>query len=137
METLGITVTVYHWPICDHTSGRTRDRCPPLEATMEYTDRVFEDQSIFLDGNIYRRCKFLECHLTYEGTTGVVIDDCLFRRCTWHFAGPAATTLEFLSAFYHGTAEGSEYNLLDDLVDAIKQGTIGQRPIREPELVGR
>jgi hypothetical protein len=103
-----------------------------LEDTMLYEHKVFEDESIELDGNSYRDCKFIGCRLVFFGTAGVDFDDCLFRECNWTFQGYAAITLGLLAAFYRGARPGSDGNLLDELVEAIKEGKISA--VEYPEL---
>jgi hypothetical protein len=99
---------------------------------MRYEHEVFENRYIELDGNSYRDCKFLGCQLIFFGTAGVDLYDCLFRECHWSFQGNAGITLGFLAALYQGASPGSDRNLLDELVDAIKTGKLGQ--IQLPEL---
>lgn len=104
---------------------------------MLYSDRVFQGDRIVLDGNAYKRCKFLECQLVFSGEAGVDFDDCLFRKCNWVFKG-AATTLSFLGALDRGTRAGSDYDLFGALINAIRQGVVSNvSNAPEPALATR
>lgn len=109
---------------------------------MTFVDTVFQNELIFVDGNAYRGCKFLECHLSFGGTAAVDFDDCLFRQCNWNFEGAALTTLGFLSALARGARKDSDFDLFDELVAALRHGlVIGDvavaRRVSEPEPVAR
>jgi hypothetical protein len=102
---------------------------------MHFEDRVFEQETVTLDGNSFIRCKFLECTLEFSAVAGVRLDDCLFRACEWSFIGAAGVMLNFLEASYRGGEEHSGVNLFELLVDAIKAGKITKSALLEPELV--
>jgi len=63
-------------------------------------DEVIENQSVFLDGVRFVRCRFVGCTLIYECRDDVDFQDCTFEECSWTFSDAAIRMLNFLSTVY-------------------------------------
>lgn len=69
---------------------------------MILKNEIFKDQDIVLDGNTFTECTFTNCRLSYSGVLPVSMVSNRFDNCKWGFLGPAAATLNFMTALYHG-----------------------------------
>lgn len=67
---------------------------------MKFSNQVFDNQQILLDGNEFIDCTFNKCHIETAGILVGISRGCKFDRCTWGFIGPAATTISFMAALY-------------------------------------
>ena len=67
---------------------------------MRHAARIFENETIHLDGQLYLDCEFRRCRLIYSGGEMPGFDVCQFQTCTWHLEGAALRTLDFLSLLY-------------------------------------
>ncbi|HEV2747734.1 MAG TPA: hypothetical protein VGW34_10615 [Allosphingosinicella sp.] len=66
---------------------------------MRFEDRVYENVTVYLDGNEYYRCSFVDCRLVYQGGRVPVIQEGQGAiRCVFAFEGPAANTMTFVKA---------------------------------------
>lgn len=83
-----------------------------------FRDEEFVDQTIRLDGRSFERCRFTRCIMQFGGTEQVSLQSNEFRDCHWVFVGPAALTLEFLSALYQGGA----HELIEETFNSIRHG---------------
>lgn len=63
-------------------------------------DEIFENTSVFLDGERFVRCRFVGCTLIYECRDEVDFQDCAFEGCSWTFSDAAIRMLNFLSTVY-------------------------------------
>ena len=68
---------------------------------MKFSDRVFSDETIDLDGNEYYGCSFQRCGLRYSGGTIPHFTDCRFDAGSFLFDKGAGSTVEFLRELYH------------------------------------
>lgn len=88
--------------------------------------RTYDDRRIPIDGIRYEDCTFARTKLIFRASDTVAFDNCTFTECEWIFEGPALTTLQLLSAIYNGLGvEG--IRLVEAIVDAIRQGRLGQK----------
>lgn len=73
-----------------------------------HVDETFGDgQRVPLDGDEFIRCRFNDCLLVFTGEGPIVMDGNVFGPAVkWTFDGPAARTLQFLAALYHGAGDG-------------------------------
>lgn len=95
---------------------------------MRYVDQVFEDTDVILDGNEYERCVFRRTRITYSAYKGGGFSYCEFYECRWALRGPAADTLQFLSATFNGLGEEGRA-LVEKTFDNIRDGsTFGASP---------
>ena len=63
----------------------------------------FTDQDVLLDGIQYKNCKFERCKIFFFGNLQTMLQENSFSECSWQFAGPAQTTVQFMTAMYqHG-----------------------------------
>lgn len=81
----------------------------------------FEDEDIVLDFHAFKKCKFKNCKLIFHGHGPVKLESCMFDSCSWEFAGPAANTLNFMTALYHNKL-GAE-KIIEQTINNIINGT--------------
>jgi hypothetical protein len=62
-----------------------------------FIDQHFENCTLVLDGNEYRRCTFRNCTFLYGGSLHAAIDHGKMDGCTISLYGAAANTLAFLA----------------------------------------
>jgi len=67
---------------------------------MKAERQTFSNATIIIDGNEYLECKFERCKIVYCGVAVVALNGCSFSDCEWSFDGPAARTVQFMSALY-------------------------------------
>jgi len=84
----------------------------------------FVDERLGVDGTTFERCTFTRCQIVFSAAEAVVLKECTFTDCNWVFAGPAETTLSYLSALYSGLHPAGE-DLVETIFQAIREGTIG------------
>ena len=68
----------------------------------KFEKKPFRDQSIVIDGNEYIDCRFERCEIIYAGASLPTLIRNSFNECRWTFDGPAARTVQFMSALYGG-----------------------------------
>lgn len=86
----------------------------------------FKDQDIRLDGVAYRNCQFEGCRIVFGGHLTTALENNQFKDCTWLFDGPAAQTLQFMSAMH---AQGADARTL---IEATFQTIRGEAPVSLP-----
>ena len=70
-----------------------------------YEKRSFVDQAMVIDGNEYTDCRFERCELIFTGALLPKLVRNHFQDCKYTFDGPAARTVQFMSALYSGGAQ--------------------------------
>jgi len=81
-----------------------------------------------IDGKQYVDCHFNNATLRFGGTKPVSFIHCQFGDVRWEMDGPAALTLQFLSAMYRGAGDGGK-QLVERTLDQIRQGKhLGKGP---------
>jgi uncharacterized protein YjbI with pentapeptide repeats len=90
---------------------------------VEFVDVTFDKTTVQLDGNNFTRCTFNQCDLVYSGLAPVNMSNVSFNDCTWRFDGPAAMTLSFMLALYHGAGEGGR-QLIEATFDSLRRGQL-------------
>lgn len=82
-------------------------------------DETIANTSVFLDGERFVRCQFVDCTLIYEGREEVDFQDCTFEGCSWTFSDAAIRMLGFLATVHDGTGStGPE--LVSGIFDSIR-----------------
>lgn len=64
-----------------------------------YKEEKFDKATIFLDGNSYYGCEFLNCTIVYAGGPVPMTFKCKFRHSEFVFEGPARNTVELLGSW--------------------------------------
>jgi hypothetical protein len=77
----------------------------------------YSGKTIRIDGKSFADIDFVECTLVYSGTEGVSFRRCKFVSPRFVFDGPAANTMNFVRAMYHGGAA----NLVERTFDEIRE----------------
>ncbi len=65
-----------------------------------YSDDIFRDETVKLDGKNFTGCKFIRCNIVYSGGTLPVLDSCLFKDCRWTLEGAADRTAAFMKRLH-------------------------------------
>ncbi|MGX9693783.1 hypothetical protein ACTJNK_25840 [Achromobacter anxifer] len=66
-------------------------------------NRTFRDETVEIDGKIFRNCRFENVILKYSGEQPFSLQDSQFHgSLQFFFAGPAANAVEALTAMYTG-----------------------------------
>lgn len=89
---------------------------------MKYQKQIINDQQVLLDGNEFRECKFVNCHILYAGIMPPVLINNEFDTCTFGFTGPAQNLINFMSAMYQGNPGFQK--LAENMFDAIRKGSV-------------
>jgi hypothetical protein len=71
--------------------------------------RVFEGQTVVLDGQVFKACDFRNCRLVYKGGETVEMDLCNISDCRFDFEGDALRTVTFMQAMYHSSPAGQQF----------------------------
>lgn len=62
-----------------------------------YIGKTFKDVRIYLDGNVYRNCKFTDCELVYSAVLSCEFGgNAIMGSTRFVFEGAAGHTLQFL-----------------------------------------
>jgi hypothetical protein len=77
------------------TSIQNQDNLPSQELVE---GKVFGTEEVILDGKRFLRCVFKKSTLVFQGKQPVVFSDTTFLDVNWRLDGPAALTINFLSA---------------------------------------
>lgn len=78
---------------------------------MRHENRTFDNETIAVDGHEFINCTFIDCTLTYAGTSGFEITPFATEKVTWKFLGAAeagrAMGLKLLSISLQQASKGS------------------------------
>ena len=88
----------------------------------EYKKENFENESIQVDGNTYKSCKFKDSELKFGAIKPVSFVDCSFENVSWHFIDHAEITFDFLTALYQAGGEEIIETLFDNIRSGKKEG---------------
>jgi hypothetical protein len=78
---------------------------PPAEVIE---GKMFGAEEIAVDGKRYRKCSFKGSTLVFRGLRPVEFSNSTFMGVTFRLDGPAALTINFLTALYHSGEGGRE-----------------------------
>ena len=81
-----------------------------------FNKQTFTKQTVNLDDNVYKDCKFHECVLIYSGGPLPILHDNDIVDCIWSMAGAADRTVTFMMALYHGGAK----ELVETIITSIR-----------------
>lgn len=95
---------------------------------MRYENKVFEDQTIRLDGNEYIGCTFRRCELQFGASAPIsLVNNSFGEQVTWSFTDAAAMTIQFMTGLYLGADQGGR-KLIENTFDNIRRGQPPQTP---------
>ena len=96
----------------------------------EYYGSTFQGGTVQLDGRRFINCVFIEATLVFAAKAPVSLQGCIFTNVKWVLDGPAALTVSFLTALYHGGAR----ELVENAFEAIKRSPAGlpAPPVEQP-----
>jgi hypothetical protein len=93
----------------------------------EFSEQTYgRGQTVELDGNVYRRCKFDGSRMRFSGGPLPTFDDCRIIDVTWAFGGPAGNAFKFLSAIHNHFGEPGRH-AAEEMIRNIKSGN--HRPV--------
>ena len=69
---------------------------------MLHENKTFTNSTIELDGHEFKNCRFTGCQFVYRGGKPPTLVNCSFDNFPLTLEGPAADTLRFMAAMYHG-----------------------------------
>lgn len=92
-----------------------------LKHMIKNVNNTYRKTTVHLDGNHFESCIFEDCQLEYGGTDKVGLVSCEFTNCVWSFVGPAANTIQFMGALYHGLGNDGR-GLIEKTFDQIRSG---------------
>jgi hypothetical protein len=88
-------------------------------------DCNFAGKQVNLDGTVFDKCIFQNCKMIYSGGDLPQMSNCSMNDCQWSFEGPAARTLAFIRAIYHGLGQhGEEY--VESIFEGIREANLPQ-----------
>jgi hypothetical protein len=79
-------------------------------------NQTFSDVTVYLDGSSFYDCTFERCTVVFSGVLPAVLNNPRFVDCRWAAAGPAETTIGFLTALYKAGAK----DLIEATFDTIR-----------------
>ncbi len=74
-----------------------------------------------LDFHEYDSCEFRDCRFVVLGYGPFVLNKCEVINCTFHFAGPAANTIQTMSAIYNNNGDQGK-QLVEATFENIRNG---------------
>ena len=88
---------------------------------MKITKYTFANEEVMLDFHEYDTCEFRDCRFVVLGYGPFVLNKCEVINCTFHFAGPAANTIQTMSAIYNNNGEQGK-QLVEATFENIRSG---------------
>lgn len=106
----------------------------PSSLRHRFENETFRDRTVEIDGNQYTNCTFIKCRIVFTGFEEGVFDACNFIRCDWGFSGPAASTLNYLAAIYHGLGQTGQ-DMVEGIFESIRRDIVksGELLSSQPE----
>ena len=99
----------------------------------DFSNGVFRNVDVRLDGNVYHQCRFENCTLIYGGFGPVGMTSCVFANVRWAFVDAASNTLNFMASLYRGAGEGGQ-RVIEETFEAIRRGPPARpEPTQAPE----
>ncbi|MBV9659409.1 MAG: hypothetical protein JO295_15015 [Verrucomicrobia bacterium] len=72
---------------------------------MKIVEHDFSNQEVILDFHEYENCQFRNCRFVVLGFGPFALNKCDVIDCQFTFAGPAANTIQTMTAIYHNNGE--------------------------------
>ena len=88
---------------------------------MKIVKTTFANEEVLLDFHEYDTCVFRDCRFVVLGYGPFVLNQCEVINCTFNFAGPAANTIQTMSAIYNNNGEQGK-QLIEATFDNIRKG---------------
>ena len=88
-------------------------------AQQFHENETFANETVVLDGNVYRNCTFTNCEIVFRATASVSLHGISFNDCRWTFEGPAGLTVNFMTALY----QAGVTDLIDQTFANIRRGS--------------
>lgn len=93
---------------------------------MKIAKYTFANEEVVLDFHEYDSCEFRDCRFVVLGHGPFVLNKCEVINCSFHFAGPAASTVQTMAAIYKTGDQGK--NLIEATFEQIRQGANQAQP---------
>ena len=72
---------------------------------MKISKHNFESEEVILDFHEYDSCEFKNCKFVVLGYGPFILSECEVVNCEFHFAGPAASTIQTMTTIYHNIGD--------------------------------
>ena len=86
---------------------------------MKIVEHDFSNQEVILDFHEYENCMFRNCRFVVLGFGPFALNKCEVIDCQFTFAGPAANTIQTMTAIYHNNGEQGQ-QLIEATFNAIR-----------------
>lgn len=84
----------------------------------DFENIEFTNESVSLDGNVYKGCTFTDCELLIGASAPFSLANNNLTDCRWTFTGAAALTLTILASLYQ---TGPEFQkLVEETFETIR-----------------
>ncbi len=96
--------------------------------------KKYHDIVVSLDGCTFVDCTFERCKLLYSGLMPCQMSGNTVTDCEWQFVGPAANTIQFMTATYAGLSR----ELIEGTFESIRRNAAGggqQRRAGDPVVL--
>ena len=87
---------------------------------MKIVKNKFVNEEVLLDFHEYAACEFRDCRMVILGHGPFLLTKCKVINCTFNFAGPAAKTVQTMSAIYHLSGDQGK-QLIEATFDNIRK----------------
>ncbi len=94
---------------------------------MKIVKNTFANEEVLLDFHEYDTCVFRDCRFVVLGYGPFVLNQCEVINCTFNFAGPAANTIQTMSAIYNNNGDQGK-QLIEATFDNIRKGIAATAP---------
>ena len=88
---------------------------------MDFSDKQFSGEEVYLDENNFTNCEFHNCILIYGGGDSGSFDNCKFVNSQWGFSGAASNTFSFLAFLYQQVEAGGKESV-EYIFESIRKG---------------
>ncbi|NJR43121.1 MAG: hypothetical protein HC767_11180 [Akkermansiaceae bacterium] len=86
---------------------------------MKIAKHNFTNEEVILDFHEYESCEFKNCKFVVLGYGPFALNQCEVVNCEFHFAGPAASTIQTMTTIYHNIGEQGK-NLIEATFESIR-----------------
>ncbi len=99
---------------------------------MKIVEHDFGNQEVILDFHEYENCQFRNCRFVVLGFGPFSLNKCEVIDCQFTFAGPAANTIQTMTAIYHNNGDQGR-QLIEATFAAIRNPPQPQQPNAGPQ----
>jgi hypothetical protein len=90
---------------------------------MKISKHDFSNEEVILDFHEYESCVFKNCKFVVLGYGPFALNQCEVVNCEFHFAGPAASTIQTMTTIYHNIGEQGK-QLIEGTFESIRNAVV-------------